>query len=60
MLAVKKSQKQLQFTLDDGTGKNCTIITAAMSIANPKSWWTKPASPSRIRPQKVRVKPSNI
>ena len=36
--AVKKSKKLLQFTLDDGTGTDRTILSGIHAITNQKNW----------------------
>ena len=40
--AVKKSKKLLKFALDDGTGVDRTILSAAFTpITSRKNWWAR-------------------
>lgn len=46
--AVKKSKKLLNFTLDDGTGTDRTILSGIHEYYEPEDLSVRPCSPSPI------------
>lgn len=45
-IAVPKSKKLLQFTLDDGTGTDRTILSGIHAYYEPEESWARRSSPS--------------
>ena len=50
-VAVKKSKKLLQFTLDDGSGTPRTILSGIQPTTSPRNWWARTVAIVNIPPR---------